>query len=441
MADGFGQPIDPSLLGATDVAQVPAQEQAPTGAGPAPLQLWLQTIGAALLGASGKGTEALETLRKSRADQAAGGERAIIGQAVQAMNNLSRLEREGRLEEAEQLGLQWAATTSKVSPTLSVQFRQLADSIRDRRSKVRATEAAVTGIERAVAPTAAGPIPGVAELVPPQARPEVEAAIAGLGKQIPVESPQALLASVRGAMKPPGEQRVKLSADQVLMAREMFGREANFADELEGPQARAVLEREDRRFVERSTARAVETGQSRVYDPKLAEPVPAYDPEAVRKGQQVVVTNEDHGRLTVIRQLEPAVRSSLDLARRIMAVNPGENILRAAQAFVQRGLASSTELALFEALMGPTVLQATRMYQGSRPSDLDLQTALLAFPTIARDRVDTSVAKLEAFLEQLDNAKKANLGQPIPSRLESVTRRLAPAPIGGGLTFTPRGRP
>src|SRR3972149_11613029 len=92
---GFGQPLDPELLGPTAPEQVAPQEQAP--AGPAPLQLWLQTIGAALLGAAGKGTEGLEVLRKSRESQAGERDRALLGQAVQAMNNLSRLEREGRL--------------------------------------------------------------------------------------------------------------------------------------------------------------------------------------------------------------------------------------------------------------------------------------------------------------------------------------------------------
>lgn len=422
-----------------------------------PVRDMLLLLGSSLLGAGGQGTSALNLIGQQQQRQA---QRQASAQAMQAASILSRLETEDP-DRAEQYAFEAAQATAESLPAVSQVFLKRVDTIREKRLRARSTEAALGGIERAVTPpgSAIPPAPaGVSELLQPSTRALFEGAIrepagaagealqkfvagarperrtvAGVG-EVEFDPFTGRRTVVEAAVAAPG-QPTKLTADQISGLRSLgFKVETDVASQLPQDAAIALRNLQQQERVERTVLAGIELGQSVVYDTRTAQPAADFDPRNLGPGKAFrAVPVATHNQIADLDTAIPQVQLAANLARRVLGVAPGQNLRRALEALVQRGLASSADLALFEGITGPLSLQLTRIYQGARPSDLDLEAVLLLIPRVLTDTGTTAAVKLQFLVETLEAGKRAKLGLPF-KRVDAspeIKRLLAQA--GGGI--------
>lgn len=140
------------------------------------------------------------------------------------------------------------------------------------------------------------------------------------------------------------------------------------------------------------------------------------DPESARA---VATMN---AMIPALERLEQVTRVVLKDAK------PGTNLFNAVRLAIQRGLASSEDLAAFDALRGTLGLQIAVSIQGSRPSDTDAEAIQKGFPGDT-DTVATGAARLRNLTRLLRDSRDARLGNPVSGVLRASEYGLAPSPL------------
>ena len=144
---------------------------------------------------------------------------------------------------------------------------------------------------------------------------------------------------------------------------------------------------------------------------------------SVKSGKLVSVRPQD---VQNLREMKARVEQLLDMrriAQRLLATSPGENITRAVQLAVKRGLASSVDAALFNGWGNALSLQVAADFNKGRPSDADRQ-AVQNVLFNERDTVKTALGKVDELIKHYDRLASKNLGVPIDPRKTGSTPTL-----------------
>ena len=150
--------------------------------------------------------------------------------------------------------------------------------------------------------------------------------------------------------------------------------------------------------------------QTRMRDPKIssndivADKGVALDPTSARSVGQL------QSALSALSRLERA-------ATAILATSPGVNLTTALRLAVERKLASSDDLAEFDAITGPLRIQIASIINQGRPSDPDAQAISQGLPS-GTDSVKTGVRRLRSTQKLLLDSVDGYLGNPVKPLLK-----------------------
>lgn len=125
---------------------------------------------------------------------------------------------------------------------------------------------------------------------------------------------------------------------------------------------------------------------------------------------------------------------------KVLAVSPGGNLGNALKIAVQRGLASSEDVATFDAITGPGRIQVAALVNRGRPSEPDAEAVAQAFPR-STDTVKTGLARLRSLRTMMTDSVDGYLGNPTTplTRKDLDPVKVVPgSPMPGGGTFDRR---
>lgn len=248
-----------------------------------------------------------------------------------------------------------------------------------------------------------------------KARVSIPGLVAGLNRKDPSALAQldgltrASEATAAG-IKALGE-RIKLTPRQsaYLVKAGIHGK--HFDTDL-SPQEAGILIREEDKDQDRDRLQQViDSRLVEVFDLQGRQ-APGLGANAVKAGQAVTVRHDDAQQIRTMNAILPQLDELQAVAARVLVATkdtPGMNLIQAVKLAVGRGLMTNEDAAMFQAIGGPLGLQLTRMYQGSRPSDLDLQSALKILPK-ETDTFAVAVRKLNFLRRQGAYTKQALLG-------------------------------
>ena len=231
--------------------------------------------------------------------------------------------------------------------------------------------------------------------------------------------------------------RIKLTPRQVTYLTKAGISGKQYHEDLT-PQEAGILIREEDKDQDRDRLQ-------QVIDSKLVEvfdlqgrQAPGLGANAVKVGQAVTVRHDDAQQIRTMNAILPQLDDLQAVAARVLVATkdtPGMNLVQAVKLAVGRGLMTNEDAAMFQAIAGPLGLQLTKMYQGSRPSDLDLQSALKILPK-ETDTFAVAVRKLNFLRRQGTYTKQALLGIAYTPFTRAAI--LAEYPdLGGELGSTP----
>jgi hypothetical protein len=132
----------------------------------------------------------------------------------------------------------------------------------------------------------------------------------------------------------------------------------------------------------------------------------------VTAGRYVPIRPADVGNIRDMRVRVESLVEMRAIAQRILAVAPGENLVTAFKLAVQRGLASSSDAALFQGWGQALGLQIASDFNKGRPSDKDKQAIDAVMPN-EKDNVKTAMAKIDSLIKNFDRIAASSLGVPL----------------------------
>ena len=251
--------------------------------------------------------------------------------------------------------------------------------------------------------------------------------------------------------------RVKLTPRQLTYLTKAGIQGKQYHEDLT-PQEAAILIREEDKDQDRDRLQQViDSRLVEVFDLQGRQ-APGLGANAVKAGQAVTVRHDDAQQIRTMNAILPQLDDLQAVAARVLVATkdtPGMNLVQAVKLAVGRGLMTNEDAAMFQAIAGPLGLQLTKMFQGSRPSDLDLQTALKIVPK-ETDTFAVAVRKLNFLRRQGAYTKQALLGitytpftrAAILAEFPDLAGELGPTPFpteprtipGLPGTFTPKRR-
>ena len=207
-------------------------------------------------------------------------------------------------------------------------------------------------------------------------------------------------------------KRLQLTADQLSWARVAgVDPKKQFWDQLTDGDAASLKRAQDANQDRDSLQQAMFKGQVVPYTP-MGRPAPAGRAEDIIAGRLRGVPAEAVKSLRDTMGLEAQVEKLGHVASKVLvAGGAGSNWVNAIKMAVGRNLLGSEDrehMALFTAMKGELGLQLTKLFQGSRPSDLDLKTAMLIMPS-ETDSVGLAKKKIAFLQYQLGLTRQAIL--------------------------------
>lgn len=144
----------------------------------------------------------------------------------------------------------------------------------------------------------------------------------------------------------------------------------------------------------------------------------------VAKGKAVLLDSASAQAVMSMNATMPSLDRLEKAARAIVAVNPGMNALKAMQIAVQRGLATSEDVAVFDALSGTLGIQLAAIINQGRPTDADANAIRASFAKTT-DTVKTASAKFKVMRKLLVDSVDSRLGVPVaPLTRKSLTQEV-----------------
>ena len=206
-------------------------------------------------------------------------------------------------------------------------------------------------------------------------------------------------------------ERIKLTPRQSTYLINAGIKGKHFDTDL-SPQEAAILIREEDKDKDRDNLQLnISSKLVEVFDIE-GRPAPQMGAREVLSGKAITVRHDDAKEIRTMNAILPQLDDLQAVAARVLVATkdtPGLNLLQAVQLAVGRGLMTNEDAAMFQAIAGPLGLQLTKMYQGSRPSDLDLQSALKILPK-ETDTFAVAVRKLNFLRRQGAYTKLALMG-------------------------------
>lgn len=124
----------------------------------------------------------------------------------------------------------------------------------------------------------------------------------------------------------------------------------------------------------------------------------------------VLLDVESARAMTDIAATLPGLIRLRNVATKILAERPGQNLKQAFTLAIQKGLASNEDLAEFESLAGVKGRQVARAIERARTSDQDAEAILKSFPTTF-DTGATATRRLNTLIKLLVDSREAYLGK------------------------------
>lgn len=146
----------------------------------------------------------------------------------------------------------------------------------------------------------------------------------------------------------------------------------------------------------------------------------------VKSGKGVLLSAESAQAVMAMNAAMPSLQRLEKAASAILAVTPGMNAMQAMKIAVQRGLATSEDVAVFDALSGTLGIQLAAIINQGRPTDADANAIRASFakPT---DTVKTAAAKFRAMRKLLGDSVDSRLGVPVgPLTKKSLSQDAGP---------------
>ena len=250
--------------------------------------------------------------------------------------------------------------------------------------------------------------------------------------------------------------RVKLTPRQITYLTKAGLAGKQYHEDLTPQEAGILIREEDKDQDRDRLQQVIDSRLVEVFDTQGRQ-APGLGAIDVKAGRAVTVRHDDAQQIRTMNAILPQLDDLQAVAARVLVATkdtPGLNLVQAIKLAVGRGLMTNEDAAMFQAIAGPLGLQLTKMYQGSRPSDLDLQSALKILPK-ETDTFVVAARKLNFLRRQGAYTKQALLGvaytpftrAAILAEYPDLVGELGSVPIPGeprkipGLpgTFTPKG--
>lgn len=248
-----------------------------------------------------------------------------------------------------------------------------------------------------------------------KARVSIPGLVAGLNRRDPsalaqyeglTRTSEATVAGIKAL----GE-RIKLTPRQSTYLTKVGITGKHFLEDLTPQEAGILIREEDKDQDRDRLQQVIDSRLVEVFDLQGRQ-APGLGANAVKAGQAVTVRHDDAQQIRTMNAILPQLDDLQAVAARVLVATkdtPGMNLVQAVKLAVGRGLMTNEDAAMFQAIAGPLGLQLTKMYQGSRPSDLDLQSALKILPK-ETDTFVVAARKLNFLRRQGAYTKQALLG-------------------------------
>ena len=132
----------------------------------------------------------------------------------------------------------------------------------------------------------------------------------------------------------------------------------------------------------------------------------------VRDGKGILLDPETARAVVDINRTLPSLVRLKNVTQGLLAEKGVTNLSQALKLAVERKLATSTDVAEFDALQGVLGRQIARAIERARSSDQDAEAILKSFPTLS-DTTTTGTRRLSVIVNLLTDAREAYLGKPL----------------------------